>query len=72
MNPSLLRQVWHIITEIQNHWVSEISDLDFIEEVLSQLEQSRELSMEENQLVRAYLYSKTCLIRENQPLKQNF
>jgi muconolactone delta-isomerase len=60
----LLRQLWRIVNETQTQIVFELSDGDLVEQLLMQLARKRPLSPEEDELVRAYLYSKTTLIRD--------
>jgi hypothetical protein len=60
----LLQQLWRIVNETQTQIVFELSDGDLVEQLLIQLARKRPLSPEENELVRAYLYSKTTLIRD--------
>lgn len=64
MQTLLLRQLWRIVNETQTQIVFELSDGDLVEQLLMQLARKRPLSPEEDELVRAYLYSKTTLIRD--------
>jgi muconolactone delta-isomerase len=60
----LLQQLWRIVNETQTQIVFELNDGDLVEQLITQLARKRPLSPEENELVRAYLYSKTTLIRD--------
>jgi muconolactone delta-isomerase len=60
----LLQQLWRIVNETQTQIVFELSDGALVEQLLTQLARKRPLSPEEDELVRAYLYSKTTLIRD--------
>lgn len=64
MQTLLLQQLWRIVNETQTQIVFELSDGDLVEQLLIQLARKRPLSPEEDELVRAYLYSKTTLIRD--------
>ncbi|MCU0534914.1 MAG: hypothetical protein MUD14_13565 [Hydrococcus sp. Prado102] len=64
MQTLLLQQLWRIVNETQTQIVFELNDGDLVEQLITQLARKRPLSPEENELVRAYLYSKTTLIRD--------
>ena len=64
MQTLLLQQLWRIVNETQTQIVFELSDGDLVEQLLAQLARKRPLSPEEDELVRAYLHSKTTLIRD--------
>lgn len=64
MQTLLLQQLWRIVNETQTQIVFELSDGDLVEQLLAQLARKRPLSPEEDELVRAYLQSKTTLIRD--------
>jgi hypothetical protein len=60
----LLHQLWHIINEVQTQTVFELSDRDLVEQLVSLVDRKQPLSIEENNLVRAYLDTKLPLIRD--------
>jgi hypothetical protein len=64
VNPSILRQLWSSIEDIQSSTLLKSSDAELVAQLVQRLEVEKPLSGEENSLVSAYIYSKTALIRD--------
>lgn len=64
MNALMLRQLWSLIEELQSSTLLKLSDAELVAQILQRLEAKKNLSVEDNSLVSAYIYSKTSLIRD--------
>ncbi len=65
MTPSILRYVWSVIEETHASFLLKLSDVELLEHLLVQLADSKRLNVEELSHVRAYIYSRIPLIRED-------
>lgn len=64
MNSSTLRYLWSVIEQTQTSTLLGLNDTDLVKQLLKQLDNNKALSSEQTTTIRAYLYSKTALIRD--------
>ncbi len=62
---STLRQIWSVIEETHAGLLLKLSDADLLQQLLIQLADRKLLNVEEAYGVRAYIYSRIPLIRED-------
>ncbi len=65
VTPSTLRQIWSVIEETHASLVLKLSDADLLQQLLIQLADKKQLNVEEVCEVRAYIYSRIPLIRDD-------
>ena len=65
VTPSTLRQIWSVIEETHASLVLKLSDADLLQQLLIQLVDKNQLNVEEVCEVRAYIYSRIPLIRDD-------
>lgn len=65
VTPSTLRQIWSVIEETHASLVLKLSDADLLQQLLMQLADKKQLNVEEVCDVRAYIYSRIPLIRDD-------
>ena len=64
MNPYTLRQLWSLIEDTQTITLLDLSDIDLVVYLLTQMENRQPLSLQEVDLVSNYIHSKISLIRD--------
>lgn len=64
INTSTLRQLWSVIEQTQSSLLLKLSNTDLVKRLLGELDNKKALSSEEVSTLRAYIYSKTILIRD--------
>ncbi len=64
MNPYTLRQLWSLIEDTQTITLLDLSDIDLVVYLLTQMENRQPLSLQEVDLVSNYIQSKISLIRD--------
>jgi len=62
---STLRQIWSVIEETHASLILKLSDAELLQQLLIQLVDKKQLNAEEVCGVRAYIYSRIPLIRDN-------
>jgi hypothetical protein len=65
VTPSTLRQVWSVIEETHASLLLKLSDAELLQQLLIQLVDKKQLNVEEVCDVRAYIYSRIPLIRDD-------
>lgn len=65
MTPSILRQVWSVIEETHASLLLKLSDAELLQQLLIQIADKKQLNIEEVCDVRAYIYSRIPLIRDD-------
>ena len=65
VTPSTLRQVWSVIEETHASLLLKLSDTELLQQLLIQLVDKKQLNVEEVCDVRAYIYSRIPLIRDD-------
>ena len=65
VTPSTLRQVWSVIEETHASLLLKLSDAELLQQLLIQLADKKQLNVEEVCDVRAYIYSRIPLIRDD-------
>ena len=65
VTPSTLRQIWSVIEETHASLVLKLSDAELLQQLLIQLVDKNQLNVEEVCEVRAYIYSRIPLIRDD-------
>lgn len=65
MTPFILRYVWSVIEETQANILLKLSDVELLEHLLAEFADSRQLNVEELCHVKAYIYARIPLIRED-------
>ena len=65
VTPSTLRQIWSVIEETHASLVLKLSDAELLQQLLIQLADKKQLNVEEVCEVRAYIYSRIPLIRDD-------
>lgn len=65
MTSSTLRQVWSVIEETHASLLLKLSDAELLQQLLIQLADKKQLNVEEVYDVRAYIYSRIPLIRDD-------
>jgi anionic cell wall polymer biosynthesis LytR-Cps2A-Psr (LCP) family protein len=64
VEPSTLRHLWSLIEEMQASILLNLNDTDLIDYLLDQLKIKNSIEIEEVEVVKNYLKSKTLLIRD--------
>ncbi|WP_250122970.1 hypothetical protein [Chroococcidiopsis sp. CCMEE 29] len=62
---STLRQIWFVIEETHASLLLKLSDADLLQQLLIQVADKKQLDVEEVSDVRAYIYSRIPLIRDD-------
>ena len=62
---STLRQVWSVIEETDASLLLKLSDAELLQQLLIQIADKKQLNVEEVCDVRAYIYSRIPLIRDD-------
>ena len=65
MTPSILRYVWSVIEETQANILLKLNDVELLEHLLVELAGNRQLNVQELCHVKAYIYARILLIRED-------
>ena len=65
MTPLILRYVWSVIEETHASLLLKLSDVELLEHLLVKLADSKRLNVDELYNIRAYIYSRIPLIRED-------
>lgn len=65
MTSSTLRQIWSVIEETHASLLLKLSDAELLQQLLIQLVDRKQLNVEEVCDVRAYIYSRIPLIRDD-------
>lgn len=65
VTPSTLRQIWSVIEETHASLVLKLNDAELLQQLLIQLADKNQLNVEEVCDVRAYIYSRIPLIRDD-------
>ena len=65
VTPSTLRQIWSVIEETHASLLLKLSDAELLQQLLIQLTEKKQLNVEEVCEVRAYIYSRIPLIRDD-------
>lgn len=65
VTPSTIRQIWSVIEETHASLLLKLSDADLLQQLLIQLADKKQLNVEEVCDVRAYIYSRIPLIRDD-------
>jgi len=65
VTPSTLRQIWSVIEETHASLLLKLSDAELLQQLLIQLADKKQLNVEEACDVRAYIYSRIPLIRDD-------
>jgi hypothetical protein len=63
VNSKTLRQLWFVVEQTQTSTLLGLGDTDLVKQLLEQLDK-KALSSEETNTMRAYISSKTSLIRD--------
>jgi hypothetical protein len=65
VTPSTLRQIWSVIEETHASLLLKLSDAELLQQLLIHLADKKQLNVEEVCEVRAYIYSRIPLIRDD-------
>ncbi|WP_341528077.1 hypothetical protein WKK05_01610 [Nostoc sp. UHCC 0302] len=64
VNSKTLRYLWSIVEETQASTLLGLNDTDLVKQLLGQVESTKALDSEETTTLKAYICSKTSLIRD--------
>ena len=62
--PSILRQLWSAIESTQANQILEFSDKELVEQLITQLQEKKNLTKEDSTTMKSYIRSRIPLIRD--------
>lgn len=72
IHTSTLRLLWNVVEETQTRDLLKLSDLELVQQLVSQLHSKKMLSRDEINCVNEYLRSKILLIRELAQMRPSY
>lgn len=72
IHTSTLRLLWMVVEETQTRDLLKLSDLELVQQLISQLHSKKMLSRDETHCVNEYLRSKILLIRELAQMRPSY
>ncbi len=64
MNLSTLRQLWSVVEQTPANLILSLSDTELVNSLFRELQAQVILTTEESNIVKSYILSRTCLIRD--------